>query len=231
MTDNLPIHSPTQSQNNPHSVFIIRTGVANLASVLSAFRRLGTHPIVTDDPRVVESAEAVVLPGVGAFSAGMESLRARGLDKAVIHRVERGLPLLAVCLGLQLLLESSEEGPGVSGLGVIPGHAARFNPETGVRIPQLGWNRVSPGPSCALLREGYAYYANSYCLKESPTGFATATTYHGESFVGAVEKGPLLACQFHPELSGAWGLDLLGRWLRSAISTTDIQPTAGQVSC
>ncbi|MEZ4313706.1 MAG: imidazole glycerol phosphate synthase subunit HisH [Polyangiaceae bacterium] len=192
---------------------MVRTGVANLASVLSGLRKAGAEPHVSDDPAAVRAAPLVVLPGVGAFAAGMESLTARGLDLAIAERVREGRPLLAVCLGLQLLLDASEEGPGVRGLGVVSGHARRFGDHAGVRVPQLGWNRVVPGEGCKLLREGYAYFANSYRLAEPPPGLACATSQHDGPFVAAFERGPLLACQFHPELSGAWGIELLGRWL------------------
>jgi glutamine amidotransferase len=196
-----------------NDVLVVRTGVANLASMLSGLRRAGADPRVSCDPASVRAATAVVLPGVGAFSAGMESLAAAGLDAAIAERVAEGRPLLAVCLGLQLLLEASEEGPGVRGLGVVPGEARRFREDAAGRVPQLGWNRVVPDAGCSLLRKGYAYFANSYRLAEPPAGFACAISQHGGPFVAAFERGPLLACQFHPELSGAWGIDLLKRWL------------------
>jgi imidazole glycerol phosphate synthase glutamine amidotransferase subunit len=203
------------------AVLVVRTGVANLASVLSGLRKAGAEPQVSDDAEAVRAAAAVVLPGVGAFAAGMESLSARGLDAVLAERVREGKPLLAVCLGLQLLLDGSEEGPGVRGLGVVPGTARRFRDREGLRVPQLGWNRVAPRPGCALLRAGHAYFANSYRLVEAPAGFAAATAQHGGPFVAAFERGPLLACQFHPELSGAWGIDLLRRWIGAAFGGTE----------
>jgi glutamine amidotransferase len=197
-------------------VLVVRTGVANLASVLSGLRKAGADPHVSDDPAAVYDAPAVVLPGVGAFAAGMEVLTARGLAGPIAARVGSGRPLLAICLGLQLLLEASEEGPGVRGLRVVHGEAYRFREDRGVRVPQLGWNRVVPDLGCALLREGYAYFANSYRLFVPPDGYASALSDHGGFFVAAFERGPVLACQFHPELSGAWGIDLLRRWLAAA---------------
>jgi len=199
-------------------VVVVRTGVANLASVLAGLRRAGASPRVTDDPAVVRAAPAVVLPGVGAFGAGVAGLEARGLGAAIADRAREGKPLLAVCLGLQLLLEGSEEGPGHRGLGVVPGVARRFREIGGARVPQLGWNRVSPAPECRLLSPGYAYFANSYRLGAPPEGFAIATAHHGGRFVAALERGSLLACQFHPELSGPWGIDLITRWLELARS-------------
>ncbi|PYP75182.1 MAG: imidazole glycerol phosphate synthase subunit HisH, partial [Gemmatimonadetes bacterium] len=122
-------------------VVIVNSGVANLASITSAFRRLGTSVVVTDDPGVVAAARRVVLPGVGAFGAGLAALRARGLDRAIAEAVARGTPLLGVCLGMQMLCEGSEETSAVAGLGVIAG-ACRRLPDH-VRVPHLGWNAVT----------------------------------------------------------------------------------------
>ncbi len=192
---------------------VVRTGSANLASVLAGLRRVGAEPFLTEDPADIERSARVVLPGVGAFGAAMDELNARGLSGPLAERARSGKPLLAVCLGLQLLCEASEETPGATGLGVVPGTVRRFH--DGLIIPQLGWNRVSPVEGSRLLRDGYAYYANSYRLEALPEGYSGATTDHGGAFVAALERGPLLACQFHPELSGAWGQDLLARWLEA----------------
>ncbi|HEX6853472.1 MAG TPA: imidazole glycerol phosphate synthase subunit HisH [Candidatus Polarisedimenticolaceae bacterium] len=194
-------------------VHVVRTGTANLASVLAALERAGARPRVTADPAEVASAPIVVLPGVGAFGAAMENLSE--LAPVLADRVRAGRPTLGICLGLQLLGEGSDETPGVVGLGVVPRRAERLRGE--VRVPQLGWNRVTAQPGCALLEDGYAYYANSYAWSApAPEGWAAAVTEHGVSFLAAVERGAVLACQFHPELSGAWGAALLSRWLARA---------------
>jgi imidazole glycerol phosphate synthase glutamine amidotransferase subunit len=127
------------------------------------------------------------------------------------ERIDAGRPTLAICLGFQLLFEGSEESPGVEGLGVVPGRIERFNES--VRVPQFGWNRVIPATESAMVRSGYAYLANSYRAGAPVPGWACAMADHGGPFVAAMERGPVLACQFHPELSGRWGLDLLGRWI------------------
>ncbi|MFO0590827.1 MAG: imidazole glycerol phosphate synthase subunit HisH [Polyangiaceae bacterium] len=201
-----------------NEVLVVRTGVANLASVLVGLQKAGAKPHVSDDPAAVRAARAVVLPGVGHFTAGVRSLAERGLGAAIAERVQDSRPLLAVCLGMQLLLEASEEGPGERGLAVVPGVARLFDAHEGIRVPQLGWNRVVPSSECRLLKQGYAYFANSYRLVEPPAGFASAVTFHGGSFVAAFERGPVLACQFHPELSGKWGIDLLSRWVSLAFA-------------
>jgi imidazoleglycerol phosphate synthase glutamine amidotransferase subunit HisH len=215
-------------------VRIVDTGVANIASLIAAFSRLGCPAALTLDPAEAAQAPYLVLPGVGSFGAGMARLGEAGLWAPLRERIAAGRPTLAVCLGLQLLCERSEESPGVAGLGVIPASVTRFG--AGVRVPQFGWNRVTPVPaseanpeanpeadpaaaaspvvsSGSLLTEGYAYFANSYRLAEPPQGFAAALADHGGPFVAALQREALLACQFHPELSGPWGQALLGRWL------------------
>jgi len=203
---------------------IVDSRVANLASIAGAFRRLNATITVTADPDVVRTAARLVLPGVGAFGAGMAALRARGLDTVIRDVAARGTPLLGVCLGMQMLCEASEETPGVAGLGIIAGTCRRL--PANVRIPHLGWNRVTPEPEARLLSPGVAAFANSYALREGPAGWTTAWTTHGVPFIAALERGPTIACQFHPELSGAYGAALLERWLTGKIARPPRPPRA-----
>lgn len=195
-------------------IAIIRTGSANLASVQAAFARLGVRPILTDDPTVVRSVDAVVLPGVGAFGPAVRSLRARALDSAIIERIETDGPLLAICLGMQLLFEGSDESPGVPGLGIVRGTVRRFS--CGVRVPHMGWNTIGPTSGASVLRAGVMYFANSFRATSIPDGWRGATAEYAGSFAAAIERSNILACQFHPELSGSAGLELLERWLLRA---------------
>ena len=195
----------------PPDVIVVPTGTANLASVLAGLRRAGAEPRVAAEPAEVAEAPGVVLPGVGALAAAMERLRTEGFVEVLRERIIAGRPTLAICLGMQLLAEDSEESPGVGALKVMEGRASRF-PDT-VRVPQMGWNQVVPQPGCRLLQPGWAYFANSYRLETIPTGWDAAVTNYSGDFVAAVERGPVLACQFHPELSGPWGRDLLTRWV------------------
>jgi glutamine amidotransferase len=188
---------------------VLPTGTANLASVLAAFARLGARTRIAREPAEVADAERVVLPGVGTFGATMAGLRAAGLDGAIAERARGGAPILAMCVGLQVLFEASDESPG-EGLGVLSGRVGRF--PAAVRVPQFGWNRIEPEPGCRYLEAGYAYFANSFRALAAP-GCRVASAEHGDRFVAAIERGPLLACQFHPELSGAFGHDLIARWL------------------
>lgn len=201
-------------------VAVISTGLANTASVAAAFGRLGAQVALTIDVERVRRAPFVVLPGVGHFAAGMAALRASGLDAALRERAEAGAPTLGICLGMQLLCEGSEEAPDVPGLGIVPGRLRRF--PAGVTVPQLSWRAVEAEPGCRLLNGGAAYYANSYRLAEAPAGWAVAWSQHGGRYVGALERGRLLGCQLHPEVSGDWGLALLDRWLRD-----EAAPSAG----
>jgi imidazole glycerol phosphate synthase glutamine amidotransferase subunit len=193
---------------------IVRTGIANLASVEAGLRRAGADCVIADDPGRVAAAERVVLPGVGTMKAAMDGLHAQGLVDVLRDRVRAGRPTLAICLGLQLLFETSEESPGTKGLGVLPGHVSRF--PTSVRTPQMGWNRVEPEPGAVYLEPGFAYFANSYRVETLPPPWSGAYVDYGGRSVAALERGAVLACQFHPELSGAWGLALLRRWLVQA---------------
>ncbi|MEM1329477.1 MAG: imidazole glycerol phosphate synthase subunit HisH [Planctomycetota bacterium] len=202
------------SSATPLPVAVIRTGVANLASVLVGLRRAGASPVVTESADDVAANAAVVLPGVGSFAAGMAALEQMGMVGALRRRLLDRRPTLAVCVGHQLLFESSDESPGVEGLGVAQGRITRF-PES-VRVPQLGWNQVGATSSASLVRSGEAYFANSYRAKTPPSGFECAMTDHAGPFVAAMASGPVLTCQFHPELSGAWGSSLLSRWVSRA---------------
>jgi glutamine amidotransferase len=194
------------------TVVVVPTGTANLASVRAALARLGANPRLAEDAAMLADATHVVLPGVGSFGAAMAGLREAGLDAALAARVRAGRPTLALCVGLQVLFEASDESPHATGLGVIPGHIRRF-PDS-VRVPQFGWNRIAPAPGCRLVEPGYAYFANSYRVLEAP-GCAVATAEHGGRFVAALEQGRVLACQFHPELSGTYGHELIARWLEA----------------
>ena len=197
-----------------HEVVMIRTGTANLASVIAAFERAGRAVTITEDGAAATEARLLVLPGVGAFGPVARGLAERGLAQPLAERVRLGRPTFAVCLGLQLLAAASEESPGVAGLAVLPATVTRF--AAGLRVPQLGWNRVAAGDGAALLESGDAYFANSYKLDAVPDGWSGALSDHGGEFVAALERGPVLGCQFHPELSGDWGQALIERWLAAA---------------
>lgn len=193
------------------TVTIIPTGSANTASVIAAFDRLGVASRRADTPGDVRDADRVVLPGVGAFGAAIRRIDQQGLRAALTDRIANDRPTLAICLGLQLLAETSEESPDTTGLGIIEGAVTRL-PED-VLVPHLGWNEVTPTYRDGIVTPGWAYFANSYRLASMPDGWSGARTDYGSGFVSALERGNVLACQFHPELSGRWGANLLRRWI------------------
>ena len=189
---------------------VVRTGTANLASVLAALGRLGVTARASNAPADVQAAGRVVLPGVGAYGSAMDRLAADDLIDPLRQRIRTGMPTLGICLGMQLLFNGSDESPDRPGLGVVPGKLQRF--ERGVRVPQMGWNRIV-AEDCDILQSGYVYFANSYRAVGAPDGWSAAMADHGGTFLAAIGRGPVVACQFHPELSGSFGLALIRRWL------------------
>jgi imidazole glycerol phosphate synthase glutamine amidotransferase subunit len=194
-------------------VVIVPTGTANLASVEAALTRAGVSTERTADADRVRRADRVVLPGVGTFGAAMERIERDGLVGALRDRISEGRPTLAICVGMQVLAETSVESPGAAGLAVWPAPVRRF--EGDVRVPQLGWNRVESNDP--RLPPGWVYFANSFALFDDPgDGWNLAWSEHGTRFVAAAVRGDVLTCQFHPELSGAYGAARIERWLGGA---------------
>ena len=202
-------------------VAVVRTGTANLASVLAGLRRAGGEPYITEDPADVLREGRVILPGVGSFGAAMAELRSRGLDRALTERFRAGKPLAGFCLGMQLFFEASEESPGVRGLALLPGTIQKY-PDS-VRTPRLGWGEVRPDPGPGYLEPGWAAFANSYRLAGPPPGIRVAWADYAGPFAAACERPGLLLCQFHPELSGSWGTALLARWIMGS-SAAEARP-------
>jgi glutamine amidotransferase len=197
-------------------IAIVDYGRGNLGSVEKAFGRVGIPAAVTQDPRVVDGAAGVVLPGDGAFHDAMESLDALGLLPALRRALDGTRPFLGICLGYQLLFSTSEEFGEGHGLDIIPGRVRRFPP--GRKIPHMGWNRVHHGGALRLfdgIPDGaYFYFVHSYypelaVLEGATTDVARAWCDYGVSFVAAIECGVIAATQFHPEKSQRWGLRLL----------------------
>lgn len=193
---------------------VVPTGTANLASVMAAFRRLGTSMVEATTAEAVAGARRVVLPGVGTFGSAMDRLTRLGVVEALRERIRGDRPTLAICVGMQVISGSSEESPGSPGLALVDVPVTRF-PEDLI-VPQLSWGPVTPGPGSVLIVPGWAYFANSYRFEETPRGWQGSTAAYGSPFVAAMERGKLLACQFHPELSGEWGSSLLARWLEAS---------------
>ena len=192
-------------------VVVVERGLSNIASMMAGLRRVGIDPLISDRPEDIAAAVGIVLPGVGRFDAGARSWRSRGLDGAIRSFCESGRPVLAVCLGMQLLGNGSEEAPGIAGLGVIEAMVRRLPP--GRTRPHLGWNRVVPEPGARIVTDrGAAHFANGFAYREVPSGWRAAWSDDGGRFIAALERESVLACQFHPEVSGAFGTRMLARW-------------------
>jgi len=196
-------------------IVVVDYGMGNLKSVLNAFSKLDADVTVSGDPAVVERAPTIVLPGVGAFGKCMENLEGKGLVAAIKEHIRKNKRYLGICLGMQILFDSSEETPGVRGLGVIKGSVPRFTGS--VKVPHMGWNGIDIVKESAMLRGikngDFFYFVHSYyCAPDEESVTATNTDYGG-AFTSSLEKGNLFACQFHPEKSQGLGLKLLRNFL------------------
>lgn len=194
-----------------NEVVVVPTGTANIASILAGLERAGARPRLLATASEVTDAARLVLPGVGTFGAAMERLQEQDLVAPLRSRIAADRPTLAICVGLQVLFERSAESPGAEGLGCVPGEVGRFAAD--LRVPHFGWNQIAPDDGSRFVEAGYAYFANSYRVTTAPPGWTVAWSDYGGRFVAALERGNVLACQFHPELSTHWGRDMLSRWL------------------
>lgn len=194
-------------------IAIIDYDAGNIKSVEKALQYLGEETCVTRDPEEILSAEKVILPGVGAFGDAMQKLHQYGLVEVIKEVVNRRKPLLGICLGLQLLFESSEESPGVEGLGILKGKIVRFPEDAGVKIPHVGWNSLQYPNSGRLFanvpENAFVYFVHSYYLKAEDPQIVTASAWYGTPIHASVEKDQVFACQFHPEKSSETGLRIL----------------------
>jgi imidazole glycerol-phosphate synthase subunit HisH len=194
-------------------IAVLDYGIGNLRSAQKALERVGADARLTADPNEVAAADGVVLPGVGAFGRCMQALREAKLEEPALDAIERSLPFLGICVGMQMLYEGSEEDPGTPGMAVLPGWVRRL--PDGVKRPQMQWNRLDPRADSPLLAglgdPAWVYFVHSFAPE--PTGDVVATCDYGGPVVAAVQRGTLWATQFHPEKSSASGLRLLANFV------------------
>ena len=201
-------------------VTIMDSGRANIASVSAALRRAGAEVAIACSSRDLSDAEFLVLPGVGSFGAAMQFWTDHDLVQPIRDSILKGTPTLAICLGMQLLCRSSEESVGIDGLNIFDCAVRSFSHD--LPIPHLGWNNVEVSDADItpdgvatdkIVKSGFAYFAHSFRLVEAPSAATVSIAHYDGPFVASFEVGNILACQFHPELSGRWGSELIQAWL------------------
>lgn len=198
-------------------IAILDYDAGNIRSVEKALRYLGEDPIVTRNLSAIRAADKLILPGVGSFGDAMTHLRFYELDRAIQDAVAAGKPFLGICLGLQLLFASSEESPGVDGLGILDGKICRIPDAPGLKIPHIGWNSLDY-PKDGRLFDGvtegsFVYFVHSFYLKAEDPSIVRATCDYGVTIHASVEKDNIFACQFHPEKSGEVGRQILKNFI------------------
>ncbi|MGN0515476.1 imidazole glycerol phosphate synthase subunit HisH [Eubacterium sp.] len=194
-------------------VAIIDYGAGNLQSVKKALDFIGAKSIITADENEINAASHIILPGVGSFGDAMHSIRKKGLENVIKKSADGSKHFLGICLGLQLLFESSEESPGVDGLGIFKGKIVTIPKDNGLKVPHIGWNSVSlkqtDGIFEGLRDNSYFYFVHSYYLKDADERVVAGTTEYGVPIQCAVQQGRVCATQFHPEKSSEAGLTIL----------------------
>lgn len=198
-------------------IAIIDYGAGNLQSVQKALQFIGCEAKITADREEILAADHCILPGVGSFGDCMQYIRERKLVTPILDYVESGKPFLGICLGMQLLFEESEESPGVTGLGIFPGKFRRIPAGEGLKIPHIGWNSLDvckkDGILANLPENPYVYFVHSYYLHAKDPSIVSARTQYGVQIDASVQRGNVHATQFHPEKSGAIGLQMLRNFI------------------
>ncbi len=204
------------------TIAVIDYDMGNLHSVCKGLEKVGATPKITDSPIEIDKYDAVILPGVGSFDPAVQHIRTRKLETPIKQIIASGKPFLGICLGLQILFESSEEGKE-KGLGIIPGKVRRFKSEPGLTIPQMGWNQLkftqSEHPLWSEIgSQPWVYFVHSYYVDPTDSQVTAATVTHGNQTVtAAVGKDNLMAVQFHPEKSSTIGLQILSNFVSKVI--------------
>ena len=198
---------------------LIDYGMGNLSSVKKAFIAAGSKNIeIIDEPSRLANADALILPGVGNFGDGIKNLEKSGFADAIINNINKGKPLIGICLGMQLLMETSEEAPNSKGLGVFRGKSVRFSDDMNLKVPHIGWNSVEFSRTNkftdGLINNDYYYFVHSYFVEPEDNSIVLGTTDYGIKFSSCIGKNNVFATQFHPEKSQKAGLAVIDNFLK-----------------
>ncbi len=202
-------------------ISIIDYGVGNLYSISKACRKFSDSIVVTEDPEIIKSSSALILPGVGSFGAGIDGLKRRGLVRVIKEFADSGKPILGICLGAQLMMSKGYEFGEFDGLGIISGKVVRFDElSSGTKIPHIGWNKITISDGMqetifsSLSAEPHFYFVHSYIMEpDSPKNIFATTNYGGSSFCSVIKQGNIYGCQFHPEKSAKDGLKIIKNFI------------------
>jgi len=200
-------------------IVIIDYGMGNLKSVINGFKKFTNDVMISNDYDIIKNADKLVLPGVGSFGKAMENIDKLNLRELILNKIEQKTPLLGICLGLQLLFETSEESLGVSGLGIIKGTVKKFKKVEGLKIPQIGWNSIKKVQNIPLLNgvkdDDYFYFVHSFYIDPDDKSLALTKTEYTIEYISSIVKDSVVAFQFHPEKSHNIGLSIIENFIKS----------------
>ena len=197
-------------------IVVINYGAGNIRSVSKALEKVGAQVRVTEDPKTIDKADKIVLPGVGAFGKAVEAIQSRNLVEPLVRSIEKNKPFLGICLGMHMLFQSSEENPEIEGFSILKGKVVRF--PAGDKVPHLGWNQVHQKKDSPLWKgipdQSFYYFAHSYFVQPENSGVIAGETEYDITFTSSIWKENLFGVQFHPEKSQKWGLKILRNFVQ-----------------
>lgn len=198
-----------------NKVIIINYGSGNVKSIGNMLNYLGCDYKISNNKNEILSASKLIFPGQGHFKQAIENLENSGLIETIKTSIGKGTSFLGICLGLQILFEKSEEAPEINGLGIFQGEVKKFDTSFGLKIPQIGWNKIKTTSNNSFLNDGYFYFANSYYIKPKDESIISSKTDYGINFASSIEKNNVIGVQFHPEKSSNEGIAFMKKWVEN----------------